>query len=115
MTAAQFDQIEIMTNPPAKYEAAGNAGVINIKTKKNKQFGYNGSITSGYTQGRYARFNEAVSFNYRNKKINFFSNLNYNRNHRSQELYIVRNFSDANTKNIKSIFDQDNPYGKPKP
>ena len=106
MTAAQLDQIEIMTNPPAKYDAAGNAGVINIKTKKNKQFGYNGSITSGYTQGRYARFNEAVSFNYRNKKINFFSNFNYNRNHRSQELYIIRNFRDANTKIIKSIFDQ---------
>ncbi len=106
MTATQLEQIEIMTNPPAKYDAAGNAGVINIKTKKNKQFGYNGSITSGYTQGRYARFNEAVSFNYRNKKINFFSNFNYNRNHRSQELYILRNFRDAGTKNIKSIFDQ---------
>ena len=106
MTASQLDQIEIMTNPPAKYDAAGNAGVINIKTKKNKLFGYNGSLTSGYTQGRYARFNEAVSFNYRNKKINFFSNFNYNRNHRSQELFILRNFRDANTKNIKSIFDQ---------
>jgi hypothetical protein len=106
MTAGQLEQIEIMTNPPAKYDAAGNAGVINIKTKKNKLFGYNGSITSGYTQGRYARFNEAVTFNYRNKKINFFSNVNYNRNHRGQDLYIVRNFRDANTKNIKSIFDQ---------
>ena len=106
MTASQLEQIEIMTNPPAKYDAAGNAGVINIKTKKNKMFGYNGSITTGYTQGRYARFNEAVSFNYRNKKINFFSSFNYNRNHRGQELYIVRNFRDAATKNIKSIFDQ---------
>ena len=106
MTASQLDQIEIMTNPPAKYDAAGNAGVINIKTKKNKQFGYNGSITSGYTQGRYARFNEALSFNYRNNKINFFSNFTYNRNHRSEELYIVRNMRDANTKNIISIFDQ---------
>ncbi len=106
MTASQLEQIEIMTNPPAKYDAAGNAGVINIKTKKNKMFGYNGSITTGYTQGRYARFNEAVSFNYRNKKVNFFSSFNYNRNHRGQELYIVRNFRDAATKNIKSIFDQ---------
>ena len=106
MTATQLEQIEIITNPPAKYDAAGNAGVINIKTKKNKMFGYNGSITSGYTQGRYARFNEAVNFNYRNKKVNFFGNLNYNRNHRGQELFIVRNFRDANTKNIKSIFDQ---------
>ncbi len=106
MTASQLDQIEIMTNPPAKYDAAGNAGVLNIKTKKNKMFGYNGSITTGYTQGRYARFNEAVSFNYRNSKVNFFSNFNYNRNHKGEDLYITKNFRDATTKNIKSIFDQ---------
>ncbi len=106
MTANQLDQIEIMTNPPAKYDAAGNAGIINIKTKKNKQFGYNGSVTSGYTQGRYARFNESFSFNYRNSKVNFFSNLNYNRNHRSEELYITRNFRDEGTKQITSIFSQ---------
>lgn len=106
MNANQLDQIEIMTNPPAKYDAAGNAGVINIKTKKNKQFGYNGSITSGYTQGKYPRFNEGFNFNYRNGKLNFFSNLSYNRNHRGEELYITRNFRDQNTKNITSIFDQ---------
>ena len=106
MSASQLDQIEIMTNPPAKYDAAGNSGVLNIKTKKNKQFGYNGSFSTGYTQGRYARFNEGLNFNYRNGKVNFFSSFNFNRNHRGEELYIVRNFRDAATKDIKSIFDQ---------
>jgi hypothetical protein len=106
MNASQLEQIEIMTNPPAKYDAAGNSGVINIKTKKNKQFGYNGSITTGYTQGRYARFNEGVNFNYRNGKVNLFTNLNYNRNHRSEELYITRNFRETSTKDILSKFDQ---------
>lgn len=106
MSASQLEQIEIMTNPPAKYDAAGNSGVINIKLKKNKQFGMSGNVTSGYTQGIYARFNESAGFNYRNGKINFFSNLSYNRNHRGEDLYILRNFRDANTKNIKSIFDQ---------
>ena len=52
MHANQLDQIEIMTNPPAKFDASGNAGVINIKTKKNKQFGYNGSVSLGYGYGR---------------------------------------------------------------
>jgi iron complex outermembrane recepter protein len=106
MTASQLEQIEIMTNPPARYDAAGNSGVINIKTKKNKQFGYNGSITSGYTQGNYARFNEGVNFNYRNGKVNFFTNLNYSRNHRSEGLYIQRNFVDIHTKNLLTMFDQ---------
>jgi iron complex outermembrane receptor protein len=106
MSASQLEQIEIMTNPPAKYDAAGNSGVINIKTKKNKQFGYNGSITSTYAQGRYPRFNESGKFNYRNGKVNLFSSLSYNRNHRGEDLDIVRNFLDPNTKNLTSIFDQ---------
>ncbi len=106
MNASQLEQIEIMTNPPAKYDAAGNSGVINIKTKKNKQFGYNGSITSGYTQGHFARFNESVNFNYRNGKVNLFTNLTYNRNHRSEDLYITRNFRETGTKNLLSMFDQ---------
>jgi iron complex outermembrane receptor protein len=107
MSASQLDQIEIMTNPPAKYDAAGNSGVINIKTKKNKQFGYNGSITSGYTQGRYPRFNEGGNFNYRNGKVNVFTSLNYNRNHRGEDLFITRNFRELQTKNILSMFDQE--------
>lgn len=106
MSASQLDQIEIMINPPAKYDAAGNSGIINIKTKKNKQFGYNGSLTTGYTQGRYPRFNESGNFNYRNGKINLFTSLNYNRNHRGEDLIISRNFRESSTKNIVSIFDQ---------
>ncbi|HEY0732889.1 MAG TPA: TonB-dependent receptor, partial [Chitinophagaceae bacterium] len=107
MSASQLEQIEIMTNPPAKYDAAGNSGVINIKTKKNKQFGYNGSLTSGYTQGRFPRFNESGNFNYRNGKLNLFTNINYNRNHRGEDLFITRNFRDINTKDILTIFDQE--------
>jgi len=106
MNASQLEQIEIMTNPPAKYDAAGNSGVINIKTKKNKQFGYNGSITTGFTQGIYPRFNESANFNYRNGKVNVFTNLNYNRNHRSEDLYITRNFREKSTAEILTIFDQ---------
>ncbi|MEO7923192.1 MAG: TonB-dependent receptor [Chitinophagaceae bacterium] len=106
MSASQLEQIEIMTNPPAKYDASGNSGVINIKTKKNKQFGYNGSLTTGFTQGKYARFNESGSFNYRNGKVNLFSSLNYNRNHRGEDLLITRNFRESVTKDLLSIFDQ---------
>ncbi len=46
MSAAQVDQIETMDNPSAKYDAAGNAGIINIKTKKNKQKGFNGNLSA---------------------------------------------------------------------
>ncbi|MBS1655140.1 MAG: TonB-dependent receptor, partial [Bacteroidetes bacterium] len=106
MSASQLEQIEIMTNPPAKYDAAGNSGVINIKTKKNKQFGYNGSISTGYTQAKYARFNDGVNFNYRNGKVNVFTSLNYNHDRRAQQLNIERNFRDINTKQLVSSFSQ---------
>jgi iron complex outermembrane receptor protein len=107
MNANQLDQIEIMTNPPAKFDAEGNSGVINIKTKKNRQFGLNGSFTAGYTQGWYARFNESANLNYRNGKVNLFGTMGFNRNHRGEKLYIHRKFREQSTKNILSIFDQE--------
>jgi outer membrane receptor protein involved in Fe transport len=107
MNANQLDQIEIMTNPPAKYDAAGNAGIINIKTKKTKQFGYNGSVTLGYGQGRYPKFNEGVNFNYREGKVNLFTNLSHNYRKGFQRLDINRNALNRNTKEIMSSIMQD--------
>lgn len=70
--ASGLDQIEIMTNPPAKYDAAGNAGVINIKTKKGTIKGMNGNASLTYNQGFYSRFFAGMNFNYRNDKLNVF-------------------------------------------
>jgi outer membrane receptor for monomeric catechols len=44
MPASALDQIEIMTNPSSKYDASGNSGIINIKTKKGKNNGFNGAL-----------------------------------------------------------------------
>ncbi|HVG42336.1 MAG TPA: TonB-dependent receptor, partial [Chitinophagaceae bacterium] len=107
MQSSQMDQIEIMTNPPAKYDAAGNAGIINIKTKKNKQFGYNGSINVGYGQGRYPKFNEGLNFNYRAGKLNLFTNLSHNYRKGFGNLDIQRNFYVLNTKDLSASFDQE--------
>jgi iron complex outermembrane receptor protein len=106
MTASQLDQIEIMTNPPAKYDAAGNAGIINIKTKKNKQVGYNGSLSLGYGQGRYPKFNESLNMNYRQNKVNLFANLSHNYRKGFQDLDIQRRFRDRTSKELISTFDQ---------
>ncbi len=106
MNASQLDQIEIMTNPPAKYDAAGNAGIINIKTKKNRQMGYNGSASVNYGQGFLPKVNESLNFNYRQNKWNLFTNLNHGFRQRNQRLDINRNFINANTKEIVSNFDQ---------
>jgi iron complex outermembrane receptor protein len=44
MSSGQVTQIELIANPTARYDASGNAGIINIKTKKNRQKGFNGSV-----------------------------------------------------------------------
>ncbi|NBA86127.1 outer membrane beta-barrel protein [Emticicia sp. CRIBPO] len=72
-----LDKIELMDNPSAKYDAAGNA-IINIRLKKNRTGGFTGSVSAGYSQGRYARNNDALSLNYNHRKINLFTNIGYN-------------------------------------
>ncbi|MBS1758787.1 MAG: TonB-dependent receptor [Bacteroidetes bacterium] len=76
--SSQVESIELITNPSAKYDAAGNAGIINIKFKKNKAFGTNGSVNAGYNIGTYPKYNAGVNFNNRNKIVNLFGSYNYN-------------------------------------
>jgi iron complex outermembrane recepter protein len=78
LQSSQIEAIELITNPSAKYEAAGNAGIINIRLKKNKALGTNGAINAGYGIGIHAKYNAGLSLNHRNKKVNVFGNYNIN-------------------------------------
>ncbi len=100
MNSSQLDQIEIMTNPSAKYDASGNSGIINIKTKKNKQRGFNGSTTLGYGQGKLPKFNESLNLNYRTGKFNLFTNLSHNYWEGFQNLDIFRKFREKDSKQV---------------
>jgi len=95
LTSANIDQIELMTNPPAKYDAAGNGGIINIRTKRSKVKGFNGALNLAYAQGVYARTSNSFNFNYRNNKINVTGNLSYNTNNGYNDLDINRHFLNA--------------------
>ncbi|GLR17100.1 TonB-dependent receptor [Portibacter lacus] len=75
LPAEQIDRIDIITNPGAKYEAEGNAGIIDIRLKKDKNLGYNGSFGINASQGRYSVGGVNASGNYRNKKVNVFGTL----------------------------------------
>lgn len=77
MSADMVSKIELIKNPPARYDAAGTGGLINIVTLKAKVNGYNGSVTLGASQGKRFRIGPAGSFNYKSKKFNFFSNFSY--------------------------------------
>ena len=106
MPASSIDQIEIMTNPSSKYDASGNSGVINIKTKKGKTAGFNGSIMAGITTSFFEdnkgdlyvipKSQNSINWNYRKNKINFFGNYNPNINRGRSLLEITRTILDEN-------------------
>ncbi|HEX8315948.1 MAG TPA: carboxypeptidase regulatory-like domain-containing protein, partial [Flavisolibacter sp.] len=76
--SSEVEAIELVTHPSAKYEAAGNAGIINIRLKKNKSLGTNGSLAAGYNQGVYGKYNSGLSFNHLTAKVNLFGGVTYN-------------------------------------
>lgn len=104
--SANLDQIEIMTNPPAKFDAAGNSGVINIRTKKTKVMGYSGSFTTSYAQGVYPKLNNSFNFNYRKNKVNLFLNASQFHSRNYAQLAIKRNFRNQQSNDLLSVFDQ---------
>ena len=105
LSSSTIDQIELMTNPSAKYDAAGNSGIINIKIKKIKQRGFNGSFTTSYGQGVYAKSNSSLQLNYRKDKLNIFGNLSGNYREDFQEINIHRTYLN-NDESVQAIFEQ---------
>lgn len=76
MSADQLSKIEVMKSPPVKYDAEGNAGIINLVTKKVNTKGYNGSIN--YNPGMGQRFGNSMygTLNFKSNKLTVFSNIN---------------------------------------
>ena len=77
LTSDQIDAIEIITNPSAKYDAEGNAGIINIRLKKDTRLGANANINLDYSIGQKSRYNGSINANYRNENFNVFGNYGY--------------------------------------
>ena len=72
-----IENVEIITNPSAKFDASGGtSGIINVVLKKNKKVGYNGSVRASIDSR--GKIGGGGDFNIRQEKINFFSNINYN-------------------------------------
>jgi iron complex outermembrane recepter protein len=90
-----IEAIEMISNPSAKYDASGNAGIVNIRLKKNKKFGTNGSTNLGFVQGFTPKGNGSINLNYRDKKVNVFGNVggNIGINRNSLDLYRIQNDS----------------------
>jgi outer membrane receptor protein involved in Fe transport len=90
MPSSQIETIELITNPSSKYDAAGNSGIINIKTKKSTTVGTNGTLTAGGGQGENFRSSAGLTLNHRNENLNFFGNYNYSYRRQGQNMTIDR-------------------------
>jgi hypothetical protein len=112
MPANGIDRIELLAQPPAKYEARGGA-VVNIITTKSRKFGTNGTVTTGANVGCYAGYIGGISLNFRNNKINAWGGYDYQYNQRYSKKqsdrivgandHIVENVDEVYTRNNHSF------------
>lgn len=86
--SSSIKQIELITNPSAKYNPEGMSGIINIILHKNSREGFNGSINSGVTFGITPKTNSALNLNYKVGKVNFYTNYGFNHGKNANEGYI---------------------------
>lgn len=100
------DRIELITNPSSKYDAAGNAGIIDIRLKKDQRFGTNGSANANYGQGVYPKAGIGLNLNHRTSRMNWFGSTNYSFRKGMNKLNLYRAFYESDIKT--GAYDQRN-------
>lgn len=106
INASQISTVEIMDQPSARYDAAGNAGIINIRLKKNMQRGFNGSVNTSFAQGFYPKNNNNLQLNYRSGRFNLFLNYSINANKNFTRIYALRKYFENDGTTISSMLEQ---------
>lgn len=89
--AASLETVELITNPSARFDAQGGAGIINLKFRRDKSLGLNGNVSGGYSQSDHHRSNAALDLNYRAKRLNLFGNVAASDNFQITNVAINRN------------------------
>ncbi|CAM4093149.1 outer membrane beta-barrel family protein [Zobellia roscoffensis] len=95
MNAGNIETIELITTPPASFDAEGNAGFINIVLKEHTDAGLNGSYALSFGVGNGTITSDNINLNYRKDKINFFGTYSFLRDSQGQLFEFDRDFIDA--------------------
>jgi len=77
LPAEQLKSIELITNPPAKYDAQGTAGIIAINLRKDQRLGTNGSVQASYGRSQYNKYTAGLTLNNRGRDLNLFGSYNF--------------------------------------
>jgi hypothetical protein len=100
MPADNIDNIELITNPAAQYDADGNAGIIDIRLKKNDNIGTNGNLSLSAGTGRYDREQASIRLNHRTAIFNLFGSYAANRSNDLWSFDLKRDWSQNGERNI---------------
>ena len=106
MPTANIEKIELITNPGARYDAAGSGGIINIITKRDRNAGWNGSVNANYGQGVYHKVSGGFNASYHKKKWTINTSYNYSNRAGFNKLAINRYFYDGSG-NTRVAYSQD--------
>ncbi|HTL81911.1 MAG TPA: outer membrane beta-barrel family protein, partial [Bacteroidia bacterium] len=90
MSASEILNIELMTNPPAKYDAAGGAGIINLVTKKSTQQGFNGTVNAGLGQGFSTKTETGIALSYGQPKYSIYAKYDLANPKRKEYKFVTR-------------------------
>ncbi|HUH20156.1 outer membrane beta-barrel family protein [Albibacterium sp.] len=107
-----LQSVEIINNPSAKYDAAGGSGIINIKLKKNKVAGTNGTFNLGGGHGNGFKGNTSLNINHKKDNVSLFGTYSYQTNDRTDLMDINRIVGqDANFTSFDQNNSMNNQYG----
>ena len=100
--SSSIKQIELITNPSAKYNPEGMSGIINIVLNKNSKIGFNGSINNGVTFGKTPKLNSSFDMNYKTGKFNMYGNYGLNTGKNSNFGFVkVTQFGEENDQDFR--------------
>ena len=95
LRSENIDAIEIITNPSSKYDAEGNAGIINIRLKRDQNLGWNGSVVGGYSIDLQDRYNGGITLNNRGKKYNLLASYTHYNNSAENQFNFDKTIGDV--------------------